>query len=137
MDNRQFCVNGENKKDLLVALELAFKIRYEKTKAAAYVIDRKKGFVLLWSDHKDSVRFPVKLAPKSIVDMIWEWLKQQYKDGFTPDDNWDKASKDLCVDSHPGWKVYCEEWGHVKLSSTEAGTYAIVAVKPVWLQFGK
>jgi hypothetical protein len=132
MDNKQFNVNGETKELLLETLKLAFKQHWEGAKAAAYIIDKEKGFVLLWDRREDSVRLPADLLPEALIEMIWAWLKSDN----VLECSWD-ADADHDGSNEPGWRVYCEDWGHIKLSGTEAGRYAIIAVKPAWMWYGK
>ena len=62
--------------------------------------------------------------------MVQAWLasdeaKQTVKEGWDRDLDHDGSNG-------PGWRVYCEDWGHVATYSA-----AICAVKPVWLWYGK
>jgi hypothetical protein len=137
MDNRQFNINGQGKEMLQRTIRLAFEQEGQRTTAKAYVIDPDKGLVLLWHPVKETMPFPAHFNADAATEFIWAWLQSEPKMEHT---DWDA---DLDHDGHNsmGWRVYCEDWGHVQLgprhSTKEASHYAIVAVKPAYLWHGK
>jgi len=134
MDNRVFNVNGKGLEMLIATLQLAFSQEGRNTTAKAYTIDPEKGLILLWyipdSKTKKINPFLVPLSAEAVAVQVMEWLKT---DGAweTKLDHWDE---DCDHDGHntKGWRVYCEDWGHV-------GTHhnAIVAIKPAYMWHGK
>lgn len=128
-DNRVFNVNGIGADMLLRALYLAFAQEGDGTQATGYFIDRTHGMVLVWSNAEQNiVAFPVPLSPSSIAPLIVEWLESK------PDIecvSWDRNA-DHDGDNSLGWRVHCEDWGHVAGSH-----YSICAVKPAYLWHGK
>jgi hypothetical protein len=130
MDNRIFNVNGQREDHLQSALQLAFNIRWN-AKAVAFKVVPEKGLVFYWH-HDPSSTIP--LLPGTTTDMLakvaMEWLKSEEAKSM-PMDGWD-ADKDHDGHNSLGWRVYCEDWGHVGSSP-----YAIVAVKPAYLWYGK
>lgn len=129
MDNRLFSVNGEGQEMLERTLALAFEQQGPNTAAKAYLVDPKKGMILLWYHDKGSTAFPAPLNPKQTAALVWAWLGTEPK---IEQERWEKAYIGGDVWSEPGWRVYCEDWGHVGDNH-----YAIVAVKPVFLWAGK
>lgn len=130
MDNRIFNVNGEGDEMLLHALELVFAQEGENTKAAAWKYDQKKGLILLWYADERAVNFPAPLTPKACLPFILAWLET--KDAAAVERTHKDASIDHDGSNGAGWRVYCEDWGHVG-----DFTNAICAIKPVTLWFGK
>lgn len=128
MDNRIFNVNGESYDMLLDTLRLAFLQESQNTKATAYVIDAEKGMILLWSYAQGSTKFPTPLDAYSVTHIVQSWLDSHPEIGCH---DWDE---DVDHDGRNvlGWRVYCENWGHVGEYRT-----AICAIKPVYLWIGK
>lgn len=139
MDNRVFNVNGKGKEMLQATLQLAFAQEGSKTTAKAYYIDPKKGMLLLWSNEPPGVPFPAPLNADATTNVVWEWL--QTNPEIEHESHWDQDYNDSDVDTDLGWRVYCEDWGHVTIgpshSSLAVGRYAIVAVKPAYMWYGK
>jgi hypothetical protein len=137
MDNRIFNINGRGKEMLLATLDLAFNQCGRKMAARAYIIDPKKGMVLLWHADKGSQSFPVPLSANAATEMVWEWLQSN------PDIECKDWDEDFDHNGHntEGWRVFCENWGHVSLapsySASDATRYAIVAIKPAYMWMGK
>lgn len=129
MDNRVFNVNGSGKALLQQALSLAFKQWSDKATATSYFIDKTKGLVLLWYTEKNSIPFPSPLTSDEATEVIWSWLQSKAAKEVECVD-WD-ANHDHDGSNGDGWRVYCEGWGHVK------SHYAIVAVKPAFMWYGK
>lgn len=128
MDNRQFCVNGSGKELLAACLNLAFRTKWDRTKAVGYMITKKHGMILLWAEKDGMNPFPCKLDATSCLGVIWEWLESNPEVDY---ESWD-ADADHDGHNSKGWKVYCEDWGHVN------GMWeAFIAIKPVCLWHGK
>lgn len=130
MDNRIFNVNGRLDRDgkelLAETLRLAFKIA--GAKASGFRICPVRGFVIYQYESTKATKFPVALTADQVLPQILAWFESrpacELKD-------WD-ANADHDGDNGPGWRVYCEDWGHV------ADEYeAFVAVKPAFMWYGK
>lgn len=139
--NPIFRVNGLGLDALTSTLQLACAIRdgserrHLETRVRAYVIDPENGFVLLWSDsqiteHKNAGRFPVPLSPDEVAPMVLRWLES--------DEAWQTPLEEWCENfdhdgtNKKGWLVYTGDWGHVG-----PHIYALCAVKPAYIWFGK
>lgn len=126
MDNRVFNVNGLGKDRLRDTLYLAFE---QCRKARGYIIDPKKGMLLLWGQCDGIILFPTGLNSDGCAELVWSWLQSEPEVecvGF--DENLD----DPDVMTELGWRVYCEDWGHIGDNH-----YTIVAVKPAYMWCGK
>ena len=134
MDNRQFNVNGEGKEMLLRVFELAC-IQEGHTdqpaKIVAYRVSSTHGMILYWHEGGDRHVLPVPLTAEQFLPIVWAWLGDPEANRKVVLKDWDR---DLDHDGSngPGWRVYCEDWGHV-----DGDSDAICAVKPVFLWFGK
>lgn len=135
MDNRQFNVNGEGEQMLLRALELACiqEGSLERpAEIAGYLVRPDYGMILLWHvdvNDKSCVSLPSQMSYMEILPMVWTWLRKGAI-GIKCE-GWDaNASHD--GSNVLGWRVYCEDWGHVAGYSN-----AICAVKPAYLWMGK
>jgi hypothetical protein len=130
MDNRIFNVNGCGKDHLALTLCLAFAQDFGSGSrmSKGYVIHPQKGMILLWSGSKDAVPFPCALSAEAAAEIVWQWLSSE---PGTECKGWD-ADYDHDGHNSLGWRVYCEDWGHVGHNHN-----AIVAVKPVYLWHGK
>ena len=131
-DNRQFNVNGCGLDFLRKTLELAFIQR--GSKASHWSISKTSGFVLHWcksdATNIDYSKFPSDINFPIAADIIWEWLNtKEAKETELKD--WD-CNADHDGDNTLGWRVFCEDWGHV-----DGGWSAICAVKPAYLWHGK
>lgn len=140
MDNRVFNVNGTGLDGLKQAIALAFEqdqgfySSLEPATAEGWIESEEKGLILMrWAEAgaKGFQRFIVPHDPETAAAVVWQWLGN--------DKVWDKIKLegwDVYYDgdgsSSKGWRVYCEEWGHV-------GDYfaAICAIKPAWMWHGK
>jgi hypothetical protein len=129
MDNRIFNVNGRNEELLLKALELAFEQSGFKCKGW---LATKQGLVLTWYVDGKTTPLPTTtgMTAAEVLPMVLSWLKS---DGAKAVEStgWDA---DMDHDGHNslGWRVFCEDWGHVGGSSS-----AICAVKPAYMWHGK
>jgi hypothetical protein len=139
MDNRQFNVNGKGKDMLLRALELACIQKGSEDVPAAirgWKITPEHGMILYWAvdNPRESGVYPLPFPGCSASDMlamIWVWLENSEQRAMVKVDKWDANAHHDGSNGH-GWRVYCEDWGHV-----DGNSFAICAVKPVWLWYGK
>ena len=131
-DNRQFNVNGPlegGEQMLLDTLSLAF--RQAGFEASGYRVSREKGLILDWTKGAEGhIPFLTKMSAGAVAPMIISWLRSDKAKEVTID-GWDREYHDGDVSCQPGWRVYCEEWGHVQ------GHQAICAVKPAFMWYGK
>lgn len=130
MDNRVFNVNGEGKEMLRDTLRLAFAQEGSNTTAKGYIIDPKKGMILLWYNENPSIPFPSALNVDAATEVVWQWLQTEPQ--IEHESHWDQDYVDGDVSTDLGWRVYCEDWGHV---ARHHG--AIVAIKPAYMWYGK
>ncbi len=136
--NRIFNVNGKSEAMLRDALKLAFAQHGDHTRAVAWVESPKHGIILLWAVPSTSdylkpypcTRFLSPLTAEEAAPLMWSWLHSD--DAKKVECIGDDADYDHDGHNGAGWRVYCERWGHV---GTE--TYAICAVKPAWMWYGK
>lgn len=129
-DNRQFNVNGRGKEMLVQTLELAFAQQGDKARATGYFLAPDHGLVLVWCESaRPEHLFPAPLTASAAAEMVWAWLES--KPSIAIRSQWDRDA-DHDGDNSVGWRVYCEDWGHV-----DGRANAIVAVKPVFLWHGK
>lgn len=117
---------------LLQTLKLAFEQESPYAKAVAYVIDPNKGMIIMWSNAGKCQKFPSALDAYQTTDIVWDWLESNPEIAL---DGWDADFDDSDVTCYRGWRAYCEDWGHV--GETEEGRYAIAAIKPSYLWYGK
>lgn len=132
MDNRIFNVNGEGLDMLVQTLKLVFRQEGANTKAKAWRFIPGKGFVLLWHANTNSgaTAFPVPMEPEEVAPLVMRWLETPEAQEMACE-GWDK-DEDHDGSNDRGWRVYCEDWGHVGGES-----YAICAIRPVFLWYGK
>jgi hypothetical protein len=137
MNNRIFNINGRGQKMLADVLDLAMFHQhgcYEgntQLTASGYKFSRDKGLILLWhADTPGTHKFIAPLGAEALATTIMEWLKTEEASSVKLGD-WEM---NLDHDGHNslGWRVYCEDWGHVG-----GEHYAIAAVKPCYLWHGK
>ena len=114
---------------LLDTLKLVF-AQKDMTVCRAWAFSQKHGLILLWNPDTDSTVLPAPMNAEQCLAFVTAWLasaeaKTVEKSG------WDGACDHDGSDS-TGWRVYCDDWGHV------AGFHgAICAIKPVILWHGK
>lgn len=137
MDNRIFDINGKGQKMLAQVLELAmFHQRgcwegATNLKADGYKFSKDKGLIITWhTSGKDVQKFIAPLGSEALAGMICEWLESE--EAATVNLVGWEQNADHDGNNSKGWRVYCEDWGHVGGDS-----YAIVAVKPCYLWHGK
>lgn len=133
MDNRIFSVNGKGKECLLETLKLVFNQCSDyKDYAVGWKISKQSGLILCWyvSEGYNINPFPAKMTAEDCLPFIWNWL-QTPEAGKTARIGFD-AARDHDGDNGSGWRVFCEDWGHVDHIHS-----AICAIKPVVLWYGK
>lgn len=132
MDNRIFNVNGEGEQMLLDTLKLVFTQEGDNTTCKAWKQTDEHGLLLLWwhEDRDKTNPFPAPMTAEQCLPFVTAWLKSDAAKKVKLD-GWD-ASTDHVGSNGAGWRVYCEDWGHVAGRSD-----AICAIKPVVLWFGK
>lgn len=119
-DSKEFTVEGEGRKDLELAMQLAFR----GSKASGYYIST-AGLVFSWHPDSSRINF-VKLS-----------FQMDYKQAAEFAANWlDRVAypvePDHDGDNHKGWTMHRNTWGHV-----DGDRYAIIAIKPTWSMYGK
>jgi len=135
-DNRIFAVNGSGEENLLKALELAFLQRtYRSDPRCIGWTTSEKGLVLKWavgSNDTTTNKFPGNgLLVSEVFPIVWSWLQTPKIIETVELVKWE-GNADHDGHNTVGWEVYVEDWGHVGGDS-----YAICAVKPVYLWHGK
>ena len=118
-DNIVLKISGEELPRLKIAMNLS-----SQQKAKGYAVHPDKGIVFFWADHKDMIPFPTPLDMDRCAEIAYAWLIEEADYGRQPDHD---------GDNERGWLLYCDGWGHIDLY----GWKAFVAVKPMWLMFGK
>jgi hypothetical protein len=144
MDNKLFNVNGRTKEQLLLAVKLLMTDEYgELIKIKGWYYDKQKGLVLTWTGDgarifpfTDKMSRPREISPEDLTDLLWEWLQlPEAKDVTLLED---EARADFDGTNAEGWRLYTEEWGHIR--SNENGTldhYSLAAFKRVWCWYSK
>ena len=129
MDNRVFNVNGKTNDALLAALELAFSQAGSKCKGWKAT---EKGLILMWYVDGTTTPLPTKegMTASEILPMVLSWMKSDAAKEVEMT-GWD-ANADHDGHNTVGWRVYCEDWGHVGGNSA-----VICAVKPAFMWHGK
>ena len=129
MDNRIFNVNGSGLKTLETTLNLCFD-QAGWSGCVSWKVSKEKGMILYWHEsEKDTKPFPSKLTASEAAPIVYKWLETE--SNTIKQDGWD-AETDYDGENSKGWRVYCEDWGHVDHSP-----YAICAIRPVVLWHGK
>lgn len=98
-------------------------------------------------------RLPTGMTAAQVVELVWAWLNSpeagvcvEWTDRYTPPEKisrvdgdghsgfseWDRSNIDMDGSIEIGWRVFCNDWGHVRGVHT-----GICAVKPAALWFGK
>lgn len=146
MDNRIIDIVSEGRTDLMLALQIAARVRATHVVMKRYtlkttyydyqnpeirrhhteMVEDPKGvdtLILLSSAERDAVKLPVPLNVEDIADFVGLWLKNSADYGKQPDHDGDNGK---------GFRVFTQDWGHV------AGYhYAVVGVQPAWAMYGK
>ena len=148
MDNRIFDVNGKTKEQLHLAVKLLLLDEYNSIlskKVQGWYLNPKKGLVLTWyvgENQKKATPFTNRMGEPEPIDvdeltnLLWDWLSSEEADSIELD-GWDKDLKDSDVSMSPGWRLYAEEWGHVKETEHTIDHYSIAAFRKVNLWYGK
>jgi hypothetical protein len=128
-DNRIFNVNGRTDEQLLAALKLVF--NQSGFDCSGWISTPTHGLILLWhADDKGANKFPAKVNAEQVLPHVKAWLSSKDAEKVERKD-WDAAA-DHDGSNGPGWRVYCEAWGHVANLHS-----AICGIKPVTLWYGK
>jgi hypothetical protein len=133
IDNRVFKINGQGDEMLLAVLELAF-AHQGGALAVGWTADPKKGLILYWTSCLDENvnEFPAKSSPNTILPLVVSWLaKDETWENNEFDYSWD-MDMDHDGDNSRGWRVYCNDWGHI-----DRIRGAICAIKPAHMWHGK
>lgn len=131
-----------------------------------YKIDKKKGIILYWhlSDGVENVNNLLTLKTSKNIDkslrkykldllndeiksritmpldlltyVLWELL-QNFDDDEIEHSEWEKNFEDVDISFDKGFKIYTEDWGHIKVTSHTIDHYTKGAIKPVWCWYGK
>lgn len=129
--NRIFNVNGGKAEHLRSAIDLVFAISGHRGDAQAWRQTKTHGLVFYWWNEDGTVPFPDNCGTPELCALMAEnWLKSEFAKTVELSDFCDDADHD--GHNEEGWQVYCEDWGHVDDSH-----YAIFAVKPAFVWFGK
>ena len=143
-DNRLFDVNGRTKEQLALAVKLLLLNEYgEKEKVKGWYFSKNKGLVLTWflpekhnaTAFTDAFGIPKELEEEQLVEILWEWLKTDQ--AKTVDFNQWESDIEHDGSNELGWRLYVEEWGHVRETEHTIDHYSIAAFKPVYLWYGK
>jgi hypothetical protein len=133
MDNRVFDVNGCDDESLLVALILAFKQQSTKATAKGWIKSPTHGLILLWHTNDAATAFPNPMTADECLPIVKSYLKHvECTDELCSGWDADFSKADNDVSTELGWRVYCEDWGHVN-----GNCYAICAIKPSFMWYGK
>lgn len=144
MDNRIFNVNGRTIEQLELAIKLLLLNEYgEQTSVQGWYFKPEKGIVLTWYCEPDfparpftnNMGQPQAIEPGDLVETLWNWLfSAQAKTVVLK--NWDRDLDD--TDTQPGWRLYTEDWGHVKKDNGHTiDSYSIAAFTPAFMWYGK
>jgi len=135
-DNRLFSVNGRGKEMLAATLAIAAQQHGDRPDTfEGWIDDPKKGLILVWhAEPGKANKFISRLTASQVAEQVWPWLESiKHVKPYTLELLQWEGNMDHDGSNSIGWRVYCEDWGHVG----PASSYAIVAVKPVYLWHGK
>lgn len=130
MDNRIFNVNGRGTEMLTDTLKLVFTQWGKNSRCVSWRFNKDKGLILKWHAEDGDSILPSPMTAEECIPMIVSWLNSGVAKNMTYQ-RWD-ADEDHDGENCMGWRVYCEDWGHV-----DDSFYAICAVRPVYLWYGK
>lgn len=141
-DNRVFNVNGRGVDMLEKALALVScngssasfsgeTYDSDPTTIIGSIVDPNCGLIWLWAECDGCVKYPVPLTVRQAAEISFAWLETKEAKAMKCDD-WD-ADDDHDGDNTRGWRVYCEDWGHVGIADWKA----ICAVRSAYLWHGK
>lgn len=117
MDNFQVDVTSLGKEKLVTVFSLF------NHSAIGYRVDNDKGLILYCYESKKMIPLPFKMNMCQAAGFAFGWLEGAAVYGQEPDHDGDNKH---------GWRVYCEDWGHVGHEHE-----AFVAIQPVWAMYGK
>ena len=145
MDNRLFNVNGRTKEQLTLAVKTLLLDEYGKQqKVKGWYFSENSGLVLTWSvgdSQQKAIPFtnrmgqPEEIGEEELVNLLWEWLKSDEADKVKLGD-WE-GDLDHDGSNDTGWRLYVDQWGHVKETKHTIDHYSIAAFKKVYLWYGK
>lgn len=118
-DNYRFDIQSEGRQHFDIAMQLAF---CHHDKAIAYEITEGHGLVFFWLSDGKATPTPYPFNVQAASDFAWHWL-QTAPIGKQPDHDGDNGA---------GFRVWNEAWTHV-----DGKWQAFVAIKPVWMMYGK
>ena len=131
MNNRIFNVNGTGDDLLLKTLELALMQEWGKPKTLdAWKIDKEKGLILYWHTVENTNPFPSPLNAQQLLPVVSGFLASEEAKQIICN-KWDADCQHDGSNSL-GWRVYCEDWGHIGRDH-----YAFIAIKPAYMWYGK
>lgn len=137
MDNRVFNVNGSGLPGLIAAMKLAFRQQagfYDRSRTdtvSGWIVDPKKGLILLWSDSVTGCsKFMAPMTAEQVAPMVMGWLETDEAKAI-PLSGWD-ADCQHDGNNSPGWRVFVEDWGHVGDQR-----YATCCITPAFMWHGK
>lgn len=119
-DNFYINVISIGRESLGLAFEMAFKSG--RNSVVGYKVIPNKGLVYYWSDAHGCTKLPFTLDLTGATDFAERWLAEQDY-GREPDHDGDNKR---------GWQVYNEAWNRVGDEYS-----AFVAVRPMWIEYGK
>ena len=120
MDNFRFDMTSEGSETLKAALAL---FNPPGRKVTGYSEEPGKKLVFYWSNTSPrATKLPFPMTLEQAADFAIGWLEHADY-GREPDHDGDNGK---------GWRLYCEDWGHV-----DHDHYAFAAVQPVWAMYGK
>lgn len=117
-DNAVLKVSGESLDRLKVVMGLT-----GNREAKGFATDDEKGIVFFWADHEKMTPFPTPLGMDRCAEIASDWLEKATY-GKQPDHD---------GDNEKGWLCYRDGWGHIDTF----GWQAFIAVKPLWMMYGK
>jgi len=151
MDNRIFNVNGKTKQQLALAVQALLLDEYDGIqKVKGWYFNKERGLVLTWyvgndSGNKKTIPFtnrmgqPTEIEPDELVDILWDWLSSEQANEVELE-GWDKKFEDSDVSNNAGWRLYVDEWGHVKEGNKPHDSidhYSIAALTKAYMWYGK
>lgn len=151
MDNREFNVKGESKEQLAITIKCLLTTQYGNSESVgAWYINPKKGFVLCSYKSGRSTEFTNRMGKAhpiteaELVDVLWDWLHglspkevRAFTDSDSKDNRWDHKVEDSDVECELGWRLYNEDWGHVREDEYSIDHSSIAVFKPSWCWYGK
>jgi len=148
MDNVIFNVNGRNEKDLLATIKLRCSTYNEFSvkpcTISGYVIDKVAGMVLIESFNAKLedyipgyIPLPSPMSAEEILPLVLAYLRSDDATSVALSE-WD-GDKSHDGNNEHGWRLYVEDWGHIKVEGQSNTTYdnVICAIKRIYAWYGK